>query len=102
MLNLAAEECVANVINYAYPKGIRGHVEMTALIVNGLLTLTIKDHGVPFDPTAHEAIDVNAELDNRPIGGLGIFLVKSIMDTMAYQRTSDGYNVLTLTKQIKR
>ena len=101
MLNLAAEECVANVINYAYPKGIRGHVEMTALIVNGLLTLTIKDHGVPFDPTAHEAIDVNAELDNRPIGGLGIFLVKSIMDTMAYQRTSDGYNVLTLTKQIK-
>ena len=45
--------------------------------------------------------DVEAELDERPIGGLGIYLVKTIMDTMTYQRTPDGYNVLTLTKQIK-
>ena len=41
-----------------------------------------------------------AGLDDRPIGGLGIHLVKTIMDTMTYQRTVDGYNVLTLTKQI--
>ncbi|MBR7066599.1 MAG: SpoIIE family protein phosphatase [Prevotella sp.] len=100
-LNLAAEEWVANVINYAYPKGTRGHVELTTEIVNGLLTLVVKDHGIPFDPTAYEGIDVEAELDERPIGGLGIYLVKTIMDTMTYQRTPDGYNVLTLTKQIK-
>jgi sigma-B regulation protein RsbU (phosphoserine phosphatase) len=99
-LNLAAEECVANVINYAYPKGIRGHVELTAEIVGGQLTLTVKDHGVAFDPTRHQDIDVEAGLDDRPIGGLGIHLVKTIMDTMTYQRTVDGYNVLTLTKQI--
>ncbi len=100
-LNLAAEEWVANVINYAYPKGTRGHVELTTEIANGLLTLVVKDHGIPFDPTAYEGIDVEAELDERPIGGLGIYLVKTIMDTMTYQRTPDGYNVLTLTKQIK-
>ena len=100
-LNLAAEEWVANVINYAYPKGTRGHVELTTEIANGLLTLVVKDHGIPFDPTAYEDIDVEAELDERPIGGLGIYLVKTIMDTMTYQRTPDGYNVLTLTKQIK-
>ena len=100
-LNLAAEEWVANVINYAYPKGTRGHVEMTAEIANGLLTLTVKDHGIPFDPTKHQEADVEADLDDRPIGGLGIYLVKNIMDTMAYQRTPDGYNVVTLTKQIK-
>ena len=100
-LNLAVEEWVANVINYAYPKGTRGHVELTAEISGDVLTLVVKDHGIPFDPTQHEEVDVDAELDDRPIGGLGIFLVRSIMDTMEYQRTPDGYNVLTLTKKIK-
>ncbi len=100
-INLAIEEWVANIINYAYPKGTRGHVELTAKIVNGVLTLVIKDHGTPFDPTQHNDVDVDAELDDRPIGGLGIYLVKSIMDTMHYERSSDGYNILTLTKQVK-
>lgn len=100
-LNLAIEEWVANVINYAYPKGTRGHVELTAEISGGLLTLVIKDHGIPFDPTGYDDIDVEAELDDRPIGGLGIYLVKTIMDTMAYRRTPDGYNVLTLTKKLR-
>ena len=100
-LNLAVEEWVANVINYAYPKGTRGHVELTAEISGDVLTLVVKDHGIPFDPTQHEEVDVDAELDDRPIGGLGIFLVRSIMDTMEYLRTPDGYNVLTLKKKIK-
>ena len=100
-LNLAIEEWVANVINYAYPKGIRGHVELTAKVSEGILTLVIKDHGTPFDPTQHIDVDVDAALDKRQIGGLGIHLVKAIMDTMHYERSADGYNVLTLTKQIK-
>ena len=99
-LNLAIEEWVANVINYAYPKGIRGHVELTAKVEDGLMTLVIKDHGAPFDPTEHEDADVEAELQDRPIGGLGIYLVKSIMDSMSYERSADGYNILTLTKNI--
>ena len=109
-LNLAIEEWVANVINYAYPKGTRGHVELTARItdttadeshtLHPVLTMVIKDHGIPFDPTQHAEADVEAELDDRPIGGLGIHLVRSIMDTMQYERTADGYNVLTLTKSI--
>ena len=101
-LNLAIEECVANVINYAYPKGTRGHVEVTARMEADVLSLMVKDHGIPFDPTEHEDIDIDAELNDRPIGGLGIFLVKTIMDTMHYERTADGYNVLTLTKQIEK
>ena len=100
-LNLAIEEWVANVIGYAYPKGIRGHVELTAQVVDEVLTLVVKDHGTPFDPTQHAEVDVDAELSDRQIGGLGIHLVKTIMDTMHYERTADGYNVLTLTKQIK-
>ena len=101
-LNLAIEEWVANVINYAYPKGIRGHVELTAKVSEGILTLVIKDHGAPFDPTQHADVDVEAELSERQIGGLGIHLVKAIMDTVNYERTADGYNVLTLTKTLKK
>jgi len=100
-LNLAIEEWVANVISYAYPKGIRGHVELTAKVVDDVLTLVIKDHGAPFDPTQQTEVDVDAQLDERQIGGLGIHLVKAIMDTMHYERTADGYNVLTLTKELK-
>ena len=100
-LNLAIEEWVANVINYAYPKGIRGHVELTAKVADDVLTLVIKDHGAPFDPTQQTDVDVDAGLDARQIGGLGIHLVKTIMDTMHYERSADGYNVLTLTKELK-
>ena len=100
-LNLALEEWVANVIGYAYPKGMRGHVEVTADVTDDVLTLVIKDHGTPFDPTQYEEIDVDAGLNERSIGGLGIHLVRNIMDTVVYERTTDGYNRLTLTKEVK-
>ena len=99
-LNLALEEWVANVIGYAYPKGMRGHVEVTADVTDNVLTLVIKDHGTPFDPTQYEEIDVDAGLDERAIGGLGIHLIQSIMDKVDYERTGDGYNRLTLTKKV--
>lgn len=100
-LNLALEEWVVNIDNYAYPKGTRGHVDVIADVSPSLLlTLVIKDHGMPFDPTQYAEPDIEAELADRPIGGLGIHLVRTIMDTMDYRRTADGYNVLTLTKQI--
>ena len=99
-LNLALEEWVVNVINYAYPKGMRGHVEITSDFKDGVLTLVVKDHGVAFDPTQHAEVDIEADLADRLIGGLGIHLVRSIMDTLNYERTIDGYNVVTMTKQI--
>ena len=100
-LNLALEEWVANVINYAYPKGMRGHVEVTVDVSDDVLTFVIKDHGAAFDPTRHEEVDIDAEIDERAIGGLGIHLIRTIMDTVEYQRTSDGYNRLVLTKRIE-
>ena len=99
-LNLALEEWVANVINYAYPKGMRGHVEVTADVNDDVLTLVIKDHGTAFDPTQHAEVDIDAELEERTIGGLGIHLIRTIMDTVEYQRTADGYNRLVLTKTL--
>ena len=99
-LYLALEEWVANVIGYAYPKGMRGHVEVTADVSDGVLTLVIKDHGMPFDPTQQAEVDIDANLNDRAIGGLGIYLVRTIMDTVTYERTADGYNRLVLTKNV--
>ena len=99
-LYLALEEWVANVIGYAYPKGIRGHVEVTADVKDDVMTLVIKDHGTAFDPTQHAEVDIEAGLDERAIGGLGIHLVRTIMDSVEYQRTADGYNRLTMKSKL--
>ena len=101
MLNLAVEEWVFNVISYAYPEGTQSQIELSAMAAKNILTLKIKDQGLPFDPTQYPDVDVDAGLEERQIGGLGIHLVRNIMDTMHYERTDDGCNILTLTKEIK-
>jgi sigma-B regulation protein RsbU (phosphoserine phosphatase) len=98
-LNLALEEAVTNVIMYAYPEGTDGTVDIITEANDGLLTFIIKDSGKAFDPTQKEDADVTLSAEERQIGGLGIFLVKQIMDTVNYQRI-DGQNILTLTKKL--
>ena len=98
-LNLALEEAVTNVIMYAYPEGTDGTVDIITEANDGLLTFIIKDSGKAFDPTKKEDADVTLSAEERQIGGLGIFLVKQIMDTVNYQRI-DGQNILTLTKKL--
>ena len=98
-LNLALEEATTNVIMYAYPKGTEGKVDLGASRQGDNLIFTITDTGVAFDPTVAPEADVSASLENRPIGGLGIHLVRSIMDSVSYKR-AEGKNVLTMTKHI--
>ena len=98
-LNLALEEAVSNVILYAYPEGTDGTVDIVTTVVNGILTFVISDTGVAFDPTQKEEADITLSVEERPIGGLGIFLVRQIMDTVDYERR-DGHNILTLTKKL--
>lgn len=95
-LNLALEEAVVNVMNYAYPGQQGMPVVITASDENGVQTFTIEDEGIPFDPTLKEDSDVTLGLDDRPTGGLGIFLVKELMSSVSYEWKS-GKNVLTLT-----
>ena len=76
-------------------------MEITAEIIDGVLKLVVKDHGIAFDPTKYHETDVGATLEDRQVGGLGIHMIRSIMDTRChYERTADDYNVLTLTKKI--
>ena len=98
-LNLALEEAVTNVILYAYPKGIYGPVELDALREGNSLKFVLSDSGKPFDPTARPDADINASLEDRQIGGLGIHLLRSIMDAVSYEYR-DGRNILTMTKNI--
>ncbi|MBR1549189.1 MAG: ATP-binding protein [Bacteroidales bacterium] len=99
-LNLAMEEAVVNVMNYAYPKDTVGNVDIDAEFADGRLTFVLSDSGTPFDPTQAGTPDLTLEAEDRPIGGLGIFLVRQIMDHVDYQY-SDGKNILTLSKNIQ-
>ena len=96
-LNLAIEEAVVNVMDYAYPAGTVGDVHVDAQCEDGQLTFVLRDKGTPFDPTKAENVDTTLSAEQRPIGGLGIHLVRTIMDEIEYSYT-DGQIVLTLRK----
>ena len=100
-LNLAIEEAVVNVMDYAYPNGEKGDVYIEAECDNDVMTFIIRDNGIPFDPTKASEVDTTLSAEERPIGGLGIHLVRTIMDTEEYNYT-DGQNVLTLKKKLNK
>lgn len=98
-LNLVLDEAVANVVNYAYSEP--GHeLQVTMDRVGDQLVVQIVDQGVPFDPTTEsETPDITLSVEERPIGGLGIFLIKEMMDVVEYERKGDS-NVLTMKKNL--
>jgi sigma-B regulation protein RsbU (phosphoserine phosphatase) len=98
-MNLAIEEAVVNVMEYAYPPGIRGDVSIEAQSNDVRLKFTITDSGSPFDPTVKADADTTLKAEDRPIGGLGIHLVRQLMDSINYERI-DGQNILTLRKKL--
>jgi sigma-B regulation protein RsbU (phosphoserine phosphatase) len=98
-INLALEEAVVNVMSYAYQPGTMGNVNIEAIANETRLKFIISDWGTPFDPTAEKEVDTTLSAEERPIGGLGIHLVRQIMDSINYERI-DGMNVLTLRKKL--
>ena len=98
-LNLALEEAVSNVIMYAYPEGADGLVDIEAVLRDKSLEFIISDSGSPFDPTAAPVADTSLDVSERQIGGLGIYLVRNIMDRVEYRR-ENGKNILSMTKNI--
>lgn len=98
-INLALEEIVSNVMLYAYP-GTHGQVIVEYIKVNNeRIIFTVSDTGIAFDPTKKEEVDTTLSAEERPIGGLGIHLVRQLMDEVRYERIDDK-NVLTLIKNI--
>lgn len=97
-VRLSVEEAVENIVRYAYENG-SGYLEASTAQEDNMLVITLKDAGTPFDPLAKPDPDINAELEDRQIGGLGIFLCKQLMDGIYYQFV-DGCNLLTLKKRL--
>ena len=98
-MNLAIEEAVVNVMEYAYPRGTHGDITVEAQANDVRLKFTIIDSGTHFDPTAQADVDTTLSAEDRPIGGLGIHIVRQYMDSINYERIS-GHNVLTLRKKL--
>ena len=98
-LTLAVEEAVVNVMSYAYPLGTEGDIRVEAKATEQWLKFFITDQGKAFDPTQGGKADISLSAEERPIGGLGILLVRSLMDSINYERY-EGKNVLTLKKMI--
>ena len=99
-LNLALEEALVNVIQYAYPKdGLSHEITLDAECDENMIVFTLRDSGTPFDPTQMGDVDTTLSAQERPIGGLGIFLVKQLMDEVSYQYV-DGQNVLIMRRKL--
>ena len=98
-IRLAVEEAVVNVMNYAYPAGEEGEIEIRLMSDGTVLRTVIIDSGVAFDPTIEKKADTSLPPEERQIGGLGILLYRELMDSINYEREG-GKNILTLNKQL--
>ncbi|MBQ6716612.1 MAG: ATP-binding protein [Clostridia bacterium] len=99
-ISIAVDELFANIANYAYPNGEgTATVRVEASEDGKKAMITFIDSGVPYNPLEKEDPDITLSAEDRPIGGLGIFMVKKSMDDMIY-RYENGKNILTIIKSI--
>jgi anti-sigma regulatory factor (Ser/Thr protein kinase) len=99
-INLVLEEAVSNVIFYAFEDELKHEIKISISLKDNLLTIEITDDGKPFDPTSLKQPDISLDAEDRPIGGLGIFLISKIMNEVHYTRKNEN-NILTLYKTIQ-
>lgn len=92
-LDLVLEEVLVNVANYAYG-GQPGPVEVECAMAAEAFCCTVRDRGVPFNPLDSKAVDTTADIDDRPVGGLGLMFVTTMADDCSYTRLNDT-NALT-------
>ena len=98
-IRLCVEEVVENVVNYAYDSG-SGYMQVETSLNNGIWRIVFEDAGVPFNPLDKEDPDITLSAEERPIGGLGIFLCKQMMDHVEYHY-ENGCNFLMMEKKIE-
>ncbi|MCG6189048.1 ATP-binding protein [Maribellus maritimus] len=99
LINLALEEALSNIIFYAFEKDSKNKITIEFVLKKKKLTIIIKDKGKYYDPTKKRDPDVSLSAEERPVGGLGIFLIKQIMDEINYRR--DGVtNQLLMVKKL--
>jgi serine/threonine-protein kinase RsbW len=98
-IQLATDEAASNIIEHAYEKITNGVLELSCGVRDDLITIVLIDHGESFDPSEIPLPDLKADLSDRKIGGLGIFLMRKLMDDVHYEVTANRGNILTMTKR---
>ena len=98
-IQLATDEAASNIIEHAYEKTPDGILELSCGIKGDVITIILIDHGESFDPSEVPLPDLKADLSDRKIGGLGIFLMRKLMDEVRYEPRADHSNVLTMIKR---
>ena len=99
LANLAIEELVTNCIKHGYDDKGEHIIEITLKLSANELALTVTDDGHPFNPLELPEPDIHLPMEDRPIGGLGIHLLRKMSDRMEYERTG-GKNQITLRKSL--
>lgn len=99
-LNLVVEEMFTNIVNYGFKDSLSHDIDVIIDFDNGYFTATLIDDGIDFDPLKHQVQDLDAPIEERRIGGLGIHLMKNIMDEYFYKRENDK-NILIIKKFTK-
>ena len=97
-IELALEEVIVNIVNYAYPVK-QGKIKLSCKKEGNAMKMEISDYGILFDMFTAEEPDIDAPLEERHVGGLGVFFVKQLMDEVKYKRRGDE-NFLTLVKHL--
>lgn len=97
-MTVCLEEIFVNIAHYGYPNG-DGDVLITVDYQNGMFSIVLEDEGIAFNPLEHTDPDVTLPIDELPIGGLGIFMVKKTMDELSYERIGSR-NVFTMKKKL--
>ena len=97
-VEMAVDEACTNIIDHAYGGEGRGDIECTCQIDSDRLTVRLCDQGRPFDPSSVPEPDINAGLEERREGGLGLFLIRKLMDEVHFEFTPESGNVLTMVK----
>lgn len=97
-LQLAADEAASNIIEHAYEGVSDGALELFCEMRGNEIVIVLRDTGRPFDPTGVKEPNLSADLADRQVGGLGIYLMRKLMDSVHYE-TNPGGNVLIMTKR---
>ena len=98
-IQLATDEAASNIIEHAYEKIPNGVLKLSCGIQGDAMTIILVDYGESFDPSEIPLPDLKADLSDRKIGGLGIFLMRKLMDEVHYEPRADKSNVLTMIKR---
>jgi anti-sigma regulatory factor (Ser/Thr protein kinase) len=97
-VQVAVDEACSNIIEHAYGGRGLGSIRCTCRILEDRLVIELQDHGCAFDPAKVPKPDLEAELSDRPAGGLGVYFIKQLMDDVQFESNPQEGNKLTLTK----